>query len=87
MAKESVFNAGKGPEEAYGVLDFKQQDSGQQNGPAPLRPGQVPEEQYPVNFQTIHEPKNPQHVTRHLMLVDHQNSDPFGARQDFLTQK
>ena len=50
VPKDSVFNAGKGPEEAYGVLDFNQQDSGQQNGQSPQRPGQVPEEQYPVNF-------------------------------------
>ena len=55
VPKDSVFNAGKGPEEAYGVLDFNQQDSGQQNGQSPQRPGQAPEEQYPVNFQTIHE--------------------------------
>lgn len=55
VAKESVFTASKGPEEAYGVLDFNQGDGTQQHGQSPQKQAAIPEEQYPVNFQTIHE--------------------------------
>lgn len=55
VPKDSVFSASKGPEEAYGVLDFNQQESGHQDGRGAQRLGHAPGEQYPVNFQSIHE--------------------------------